>query len=185
MNEKRLRLRAADVFCSQRKPLRRFLPRRFPIRRAETRKGFGRNRLGRFGFAVGRLRAERRQSMPHLPAHKRKLRPRTPASRGRRRAAAFHMRWSRDTPLRRRAKKSADAFCFRAKAGALATGRPPRRRSRRTRLRFRFGRSGQSRCRRAAFYTPISARPAAPCAALPAVPAQMAVRGCRCGGRRF
>lgn len=112
MNEKRLRLRAADVFCSQRKPLRRFLPRRFPIRRAETRKGFGRNRLGRFGFAVGRLRAERRQAMPHLPAHKRKLRPRTPASRGRRRAAAFHMRWSRDTPLCRRVRKSADAFCF-------------------------------------------------------------------------
>ena len=112
MNEKRLRLRAADVFCSQRKPLRRFLPRRFPIRRAETRKGFGRNRLGRFGFAVGRLRAERRQAMPHLPAHKRKLRPRTPASRGRRRAAAFHMRGSRATPLCRRVRKSADAFCF-------------------------------------------------------------------------
>lgn len=61
-------------------------------------------------------------------------------------------------------KTSADAFCFRAKAGALATGRPPRRRSRRIRLRFRFGRSGQSRCRRAAFYTPISARPAVNCA---------------------
>lgn len=53
---------------------------------------------------------------------------------------------------------------FFAKAGASTTGRPPRRRSRRTRLRFRFGRSGQLRCRRAAFYAPIFARPAVNCA---------------------
>lgn len=112
MNEKHLRLRAADVFVRSENRFAAFC--RGVSRYVAPKREKG---LGGIGSDASVSQSDASvqsggQAMPHLPAHKRKLRPRTPASRGRRRAAAFHMRWSRDTPLCRRVRKSADAFCF-------------------------------------------------------------------------